>query len=143
MRGRSGRELVLPGASRLHAPLFVACGCLYSGTGIANSPCSWCAVLVEVSGPRPHRRRRQTACRRGNWKFARRARLAKRDSSVQRNTARETTAHHVLSGQRFDARPSKILATRLLVWDGPRRVWVIPGGDTRGGWNVTLVPADV
>jgi hypothetical protein len=43
MRGRSGRELVGPGASRLHAPLFVARGCLYLGTGIANSPCSWCA----------------------------------------------------------------------------------------------------
>ena len=43
MRGRSGRELVGPGASRLHAPLFVACGCLYLGTGIANSPSSWCA----------------------------------------------------------------------------------------------------
>jgi hypothetical protein len=79
-------ELVGPGASRLLAPLFVACGCLYSGTGIANSPCSWGAVLVEVSGPRSHRRRRHTACRRGNWKFARRARLAKRDSSVQHNT---------------------------------------------------------
>jgi hypothetical protein len=58
--GRSGRELVGSGASRLHAPLFVACGCPYSGTGIANSPCSWCAVLVEVSGPRSHRRRLQT-----------------------------------------------------------------------------------
>ena len=52
--------VVVPGASRLHAPLFVACGCPYSGTGIANSPCSWCAVLVEVSGPRSHRRRLQT-----------------------------------------------------------------------------------
>ena len=34
---RSGRELVgRAGASRLHAPLFVACGC----SGVANSPCS-------------------------------------------------------------------------------------------------------
>jgi hypothetical protein len=56
----------------------------------AGARCWWrfqvLAVLVEVSGPRSHRRRRHTACRRGNWKFARRARLAKRDSSVQHNT---------------------------------------------------------
>jgi hypothetical protein len=119
MRGRSGRESVGPGASRLHAQFLVARGCLYCGTGIANSPSSWCAghmfppssaaggkwspapgpstrgVGAEVpspvtvfstpaaagtasatasmsrSGPRPHRRRWQTACRRGNSKFAR------------------------------------------------------------------------
>ncbi len=63
MRGRRGRELVGPGASLLHALLFVACGCPYSGIGIANSPCSWCTVLVEVSGPRLHRRRLQTETR--------------------------------------------------------------------------------
>ena len=61
MRGRSGRELVGPGASRMHVPLFVTCGCPYSGTGITNLPCSWYAVLVEVSGPRSHQRRLQTA----------------------------------------------------------------------------------
>ena len=27
----------------MHASLFVACGCMYLGTGIANSPCSWFA----------------------------------------------------------------------------------------------------
>jgi hypothetical protein len=68
------------------------CGCPYSGTGIANSPCSWCAVLVEVSSPRPHRRRLQTAVDVAIGNLPHRSRLAKRDSS--------------------DARPSKILATR-------------------------------
>ena len=31
----------------------------------------------------------------------------------------------------------------VLVWDGPRREGVLPAGDIRGNWNVTLVPADV
>jgi hypothetical protein len=26
----------------------------------------------------------------------------------------------------------QVLKPLLLVWDGPRRVWVVPGGDTRG-----------
>ena len=34
----------------MHASLFVACGCMYLGTGIANSPCSWCAG--NISPPR-------------------------------------------------------------------------------------------
>ena len=57
---------------------------------------------------------RQTAVDAAIGSLPRRARFAKQDSSVQRNThwARETNAHHVFSGQRFDARPSKILATR-------------------------------
>jgi len=57
---------------------------------------------------------RQTAVDAAIGSLPHRARFAKQDSSVQRNThwARETNAHHVFSGQRFDARPSKILATR-------------------------------
>ena len=31
----------------------------------------------------------------------------------------------------------------LLVWDSPRLEGVLPAGDIRGNWNVTLVPADV
>jgi len=29
----------------------------------------------------------------------------------------------------------------VLVWDSPRREGVLPAGDIRGDWNVTLVPA--
>jgi hypothetical protein len=47
--------------SRARCLSSAACGCPYSGTGITNLPCSWCAVLVEVSGPRSHQRRLQTA----------------------------------------------------------------------------------
>ena len=226
----------------MHASLFVACGCMYLGTGIANSPCSWCAgnmspprlppvdrrhllpghllrgcrcgraalcahghggqvracrvvrartrhaceAFASPAADAPSRARRlshvdarssgegaarpplcadeageswsglghrgctrrclsragvctsvlgsltrpaagarcwwrfrvqacrQTAVNAAIGSLPRRARFAKQDSSVQRNThwARETNAHHVFSGQRFDARPSKILATR-------------------------------
>ena len=31
----------------------------------------------------------------------------------------------------------------LLVWDSPLHEGVLPTGDIRGNWNVTLVPTDV
>ena len=56
--------------------------------------------VPEVSGPRSHRRRLQTESTR-QLEVCPTELLAKQDSSVQRNThqARETNAHHVLSGQ--------------------------------------------
>jgi hypothetical protein len=112
LRGRSGRELVGPGTSRMHAPLFVACGCPYSGSGIANSPCSaLCWWRFQVQG------RIGGACRqsrRGNWKFA-------PPSSLSRTRQQCTKQYALGPGNerppcafraRFDARPSKILATR-------------------------------
>ena len=84
---RSGRELVgRAGASRLHAPLFVACGC----SGVANSPCSarcWWRFQVQGTSsradgsrpPRPRSARLQYEVGRsanrllGDWYFRTRA----------------------------------------------------------------------
>jgi hypothetical protein len=30
----------------------------------------------------------------------------------------------------------------MLVWDSPRREGILPAGDIRGNWNVTLVLTD-
>ena len=85
LHGRSGRELVGPGTSRMQAPLFVACGCPYSCSGIANSPCI-ARCWWEVSGPRSHPEAPADRVDEAIGSLPHRARLAEQDSSVQSNT---------------------------------------------------------
>jgi len=95
------------GASLLHVPLFVACGC----SGVANSPCSarcWWRFQVQgcIRGVC-----RQRCC---NRKFAPPSSLSKTRQQCNTQYAPGPGNEHPPCAflARFDARPSTILATR-------------------------------